>query len=385
MYYNNRMKTLFANAKVFTYTNGGYKLIARDFAAENGLICPDVTNCNKTIDLKGKIVIPMFVDIHCHGAVGYDFNTVTNFEQIDLIADYFLNFGTGTLLASIMTDSLDTMLWQIKLLSSYISSRHNNIKGIHLEGPFLSKQYKGAMDSKYIQDANLNIIKRFVNEGNGLIKQVTLSPELTNIEELTQYLIDNNIVVSMGHSGANNADTNKLIALGANNFTHVFNAMPGLSHKTENILSVALTNDKCYTEAIIDCKHLCENTIKIIYRQKSSDKLILITDSIMASGLGDGEYSLANQQIMVTDGDAVIRGTSTRAGSTLNMFTAFSNLIKLTNCSMIDAIKCSSINAAALIGLNISLLNPKENADFIVLVTALQNFDIYVNGNNLAK
>lgn len=374
------MKTLFANAKVFTVTSKGYQMLGRDFVTCNGIIATETSNCDKTVDLADYIVIPMFVDIHCHGAVGYSFNTVNDFSEINEIANYFIKRGTGSLIASLMADNIDVMLWQIKLISSYINSKHNTIiKGIHLEGPFLSQQYKGAMNAKFILEANLSTLKKLISEANGLIKQVTLSPEISNVSQLAQYLIDNNIVVSLGHSGASSAQTNSLIKIGANNFTHIFNAMSPISHKTDGILSTALLSDECYAEIIADGKHLTHDTVILSYKLKTSDRLILITDSIL-SGCNDGEYKLTGQNINITKGDAFLAETPTRAGSTLDMFTAYKNLIKMTNCTIIDGIKCSSINAAKLLKLKHSFLNPKDNANFIAINKFTNNFDVYING-----
>lgn len=374
------MKTLFANAQVFTITSKGYQMLGRDFTACNGIISTETSNCDKTVDLADCIIIPMFVDIHCHGAVGFNFNTVTDFFEIDEIANYFIKRGTGSLIASLMADNIDAMLWQIKLIGSYINSKHNTIiKGIHLEGPFLSQQYKGAMNAKFILEANLSTLKKLINEANGLIKQVTLSPEISNVNQLAQYLIDSNIVVSLGHSGASSAQTNTLIKIGANSFTHIFNAMAPLSHKTDGILSTALLNDECYAEFIADGKHLTPDTVILSYKLKTSDRLILITDSIL-SGCSDGEYKLMGQSITVSKGGAFLAETPTRAGSTLDMFTAFNNFIDITNCNIIDAVKCSSVNAAKLLKLKHPFLNPNDSANFIAINKFTNNIDVYING-----
>ncbi|MDO9628710.1 MAG: amidohydrolase family protein, partial [Acholeplasmataceae bacterium] len=234
-----------------------------------------------TVDLKNMLVCPGLFDIHTHGAMGYDFNMAT-LDEMKIIMDYYLKNGVTSVLPTIMTDDVKVIHCQLKRIAE-LKEIYPSIHGIHLEGPHLAMKYKGAMPESYILKPDLDLFKSFIEDSNHLIRLTTIAPELENALELIKYAKKNNIQVTLGHSDATFDETYQAIHEGAGSFTHLFNAMRPLNHHEPGILGAALTS-KNYTEMIMDGMHLNKNTVMMLKNIRPYNKLIIVTDSIMATG-----------------------------------------------------------------------------------------------------
>lgn len=356
------MTTLYKNCKLAIHG----ELVEKEMLVEDGLIKKigiGLTG-DETIDLEGKTVYPKIIDQHTHGGGGYDFTLATLDEMRKLIA-FYREQNVGTVFPTLMTDSRETMLSQMDKIVE-LSKECPEVKGIHAEGPFLSHEYKGATPENYIQTPNLDMAKALVEHGKGLLKLVTVSPELENALEVIKYFIDNGVAVNLGHSGATYEETKKAMDIGANGFTHTFNAMRPIHHHEIAISGLALLSDG-YCEAICDGRHLNKNTVRLMLKTKGLNRLILVTDSIMAAGLPDGEYRLGANRIKVIDGDAQLWDLSSRAGSTLKAFDGVKNFAAFTGLPLEKAIVPASENPATYLGLNTGVLEEGRLAEFFVL------------------
>jgi N-acetylglucosamine-6-phosphate deacetylase len=322
-------------------------------------------NFDEIIDLDSQLVLPGLFDIHTHGIIGEDFNSSSK-EGIIKALDFYLSQGVTSLYPTVMTDHPDTMIKQLRLISE-VAKDYKIIKGIHLEGPFLNPIYKGAMPKDYLFTPTIELFNTFNKAANQLIKIVTIAPELDGAIELIKYLNDKGIIASIGHTAASYNEAMAGINAGAKSFTHTFNAMK-LSHQHDpNAMGAALLSSS-YAEVIADGLHVHPDMVRLLVNHKGVDKVIGITDSMMAAGLGDGMFTLGINQVIVKNKDAKIKDTDTRAGSTLLASECLDNLIKFTGLSIEYAIDMMTINPATMLGLDHEYGQIKQGyiADFFI-------------------
>ncbi|MBC5629631.1 N-acetylglucosamine-6-phosphate deacetylase [Clostridium sp. NSJ-6] len=335
----------------------------------------------KVIDANGQVVVPGFIDIHTHGGNGIDINHASK-DDLNKLSKFFASCGVTSFLPAILTDTHETMC---KLLSEIADAKEegtdgSEILGIHMEGPFLCVQYKGAMPEYLIQDSSIENIKDYINSSKNNIKYMTISPENKGVEELVAYLRENNIVASMGHTGADYNKCLSCINAGVTSSTHVFNAMGTLHQHRPSAIGAALESD-IYSEIICDGFHLHPGIVRLIIKVKGDEKILAITDSIMAAGLSDGEYKLGVNDIVVKEGDAQLVSDGTRAGSTLTMDRALINLIKFTGRKLEDVIRFLTKNQANVLGLdNKGEIAVGKDGDIVILDNKLTPICTVVKG-----
>ena len=301
------------------------------------------------IDLSGMKVYPGLFEIHTHGLLGEDFN-ISSEKELEKALEGYQKQGVTSLYPTVMTDDPQTMVNQLNIIY-HLSKRYSIIKGIHLEGPFLNPLYKGAMPESFLRKPSIEWFDIFNDAAQGLIKILTISPELDDALELIKHAKKHGVVVSIGHSAASYEEALLGIEAGASSFTHTFNAMK-LSHQHDpNVMGAALLSD-CYTEVISDGFHVHPKMVKLLVKTKGIDKVIGITDSMMAAGLGDGEFMLGVNHVTVKDGDATITDTGVRAGSTLLASECLKNLCRFCDIDIEYAIDMMTKNPAKLLGVD---------------------------------
>lgn len=311
-------------------------------------IAPDIKCDCETVDVSGKRIVPALIDIHTHGANGSDFN-LANLEEMRKIMKFYQSRGVGSVLPTVMTDEDEIMKKQLSLIKE-LAKDFTEIKGIHLEGPFLSEEYCGAMPPRLLQKASFEKFQEYQEASGGLIKLVTVAPEVPGAIEYIQKVTAAGVVVSLGHSGADYETTMKAIAAGAKSFTHTLNAMKHLNQHAPNIAGAAYLSDN-YTEVICDGRHVNPDVVRFLLKVKGLNKIIGITDSMMAAGLGDGRFKLGQNDVTVIDGDARMTETGTRAGSTLLADHGLQNFLRFTGLPLEKGIKVMTENPAKLLGI----------------------------------
>lgn len=335
-------------------------------------------------DYSGMTMIPGFIDVHTHGGDGNDFTTCENIDDIEKILRFYISHGVTSVLPTLLTEHDEIIFKQEELI--YEASKTNKIiKGIHLEGPFLSKKYKGAQLEECLQLPTISKCDEFIKHSHGLFKYMTIAPELEGSEEVIKYLVSKGIKVSMGHSDASFDDVTIAKKAGATCITHCMNAMRGIHQHTPSILSAAWYYEDLYNEVILDGIHVHPEMVEFIRKIKTNDKIIGITDSLMCAGLPNGEYKIGNTPIIVKDGDCVIKETGVRAGSSLNMEQAFKNVKKFSNLDDLEAMKMTSLNAAKMLGISkdFGSIAEKKYADFVILDKDYKIKEVYIFGEKV--
>lgn len=322
------------------------QLQREDMLVEDGKIvkiAPSIDVDADVIDVKGKTILPKLFDEHTHGSFGYDFNLAT-YDEMKKIIEFYKEQKIGTVYPTLLSDEDEVIERQLILLKK-LAEEFPEVKGVHLEGPFLCRDYKGAMPEHLLQLPNIATLEHLQKVAGGLIKLMTISPELDGAPEFVAKAVAIGVKINLGHSGATYAQTMACIDAGATGFTHTFNAMKHMHQHELNIGGTAMLCD-AYCEAICDGLHLCPQTVALLTKVKGLSKMVGVTDSIMAAGLSDGFYKLGVNDVVVKNGDARLVIGDTRAGSTLKAFDGLKNYAKFTNLPIEKAIIAWSENPA---------------------------------------
>jgi len=266
---------------------------------------------DRPADLQLRTVIPPFVDIHTHGACGVDFGT-PGLDPTPAIAHHRRN-GSGVIQASIATGPLAATERRIKELSSLV--RAGELAGIHLEGPWLSPRHRGAHDRALLQPPQLDQVQALIDVGCGSVRMVTIAPELPGALPAIRWLVDHDVVVALGHTAADATAVRRAVDAGAIVVTHLFNGMPPLHHREVSLPGIALIDERLWVELIADGVHVCDDAVDLV-RIVARERLILVSDSMAAAGLGDGAYVLAGSHVRVAGGVATLADSGHLAGST---------------------------------------------------------------------
>lgn len=339
-------------------------------------------NC-EIIDAKGKYVSPGFIDIHIHGNMGKDTMDATK-EALTTIAKSIVRHGVTSFLPTTMTmdqESIYNALDAIKSLMGYGEDKAE-ILGAHLEGPFINQKYKGAQNESYIIEPSYEFIEKYKD----VIKVITYAPEQDENFKFTKEVVKNtDIALSIGHSKATFNQATEAINLGARNITHLFNAMTPLNHRNPGVVGAGLTSD-IYCEIIADKIHISEDLFQFILDNKGEDKLILITDSIEAGGLEDGEYSLGGQKVTVKDSQARLE-SGALAGSVMPLNKMVYNFLNNTNLDIRKVVRLAAINPARSIGIDKTKgsIEIGKDADIILIDEDINCYMTINKGNIVYK
>ncbi len=321
-----------------------------DITVENGkFVSFEKTDCDG-IELDGKKVFAGLIDIHTHGCIGFD----TMDGVFDEMSDFHAANGVTSWLPTTMTASFEALK---KLTDIDINKiKGANVLGFHLEGPYIAEKYKGAQNADFIQNPDYEKFSQFRN-----VKMVTIAPEL---EGSMDFIKKCSCVVSLGHTSSDYDTAVEAMENGALCLTHIFNAMPPLHHRNPSVIGAAVQKN-AYIQAICDGIHLHPAIITTLYKLFGTDRMILISDSMRATGYRDGEYEFGGQMVWVKGYEARL-ADGTLAGSVSTLLNCVKCAIKF-GIPEADAFKMASETPARLLGINKGELKIGYDADFIVL------------------
>ncbi|MBF2019058.1 MAG: N-acetylglucosamine-6-phosphate deacetylase [Hydrococcus sp. C42_A2020_068] len=313
----------------------------------------------KVLDVRGDWISLGGVDLQINGGLGLAFPDLkeTNLPQLQEICDYLWQQGVDAFLPTIVTTSVEKIQRSLSVIDDFIKLQKTEPKptakmlGVHLEGPFLNYEKRGAHPAEYLLHPTQETIEWVLGNFARVVKIITLAPELDPAEEVIPYLRSLGILVSLGHSTASAAEAKKAFELGASMVTHAFNAMPPLHHRKPGLLAEAIVNKNVYCSLIADGEHVCPTMIDLLLRASHYEKgIFLVSDALAPIGLPDGIYPWDERQIEVRNGTARL-ADGTLAGTTLPLLVGVENLVKWGICGVGSAIAMATESPRKAIGM----------------------------------
>ena len=303
------------------------------------------------IDAKGLYVSPGFIDIHTHGRGGYQVMDST-FESLNAISKASLQTGVTSFLVSTVTMPIESISHAIEnVVKNKEKVEGAQILGVHMEGPFFSKVYKGAQPEEYMIHPTIQNFVSIVNNNEDIVKKVSLAPELEGATELIPYLFEKGIIVSLGHTNATYQEAQRAIDLGATSATHTYNAMTPLTHREVGVTGTVMINQNVYAELVLDGIHVSYPAAKILLKTKGKDKVVLITDSVETAGLPDGIYESSMRTVRINNHQVrLLNGTL--AGSQADMNQCVKNVYQHLGLTLNEAVSLASYNPAKSLGID---------------------------------
>lgn len=344
----------------------------------DGFFAEEFTDEDDVLDAEGCYAIPGLVDVHFHGCMGYDFCDGTE-EALEKIAEYQASQGITTIVPATMTLPEKELMQIMHSAGAYKSHAGAVLAGINMEGPFISKAKKGAQDAAHILKPDAELFRKLQKEAKGLIKLVDIAPEEEGAMEFIKELKDG-VHISFAHTMADYNTAKQGYDLGACHATHLYNAMPPLSHREPGVIGAALDSEHVKVELICDGVHVHPAVVRATFELFGDDRIVMISDSMRATGLGDGIYTLGGQDVKVAGKVAKLVSDGALAGSVTNLMDCVRAAVLDMKIPLESAVACATMNPAKSVGLydqygsitvgkagNLVLLDPDLSLKAVIL------------------
>ena len=337
-----------------------------------------------TLDASGCYVIPGLIDVHFHGAMGHDFCDASD-EGISAIAAYEASRGVTSICPTTMTLPEERLAPIVASVAAHETvSGEAGIVGINMEGPYIAPDKVGAQNPAYVRSASVEEFERLQQQAKGLIKLVDVAPEQPgNLEFIRQ--MSHDVRVSVAHTCTGYDDACAAFDAGARHMTHLFNAMPSLHHREPGPIAAGAERNDVTAEIIADGVHIHPAMVRLAFALFGDDRMILISDSLRACGLGDGEYELGGQQFFVNGNRATIANGSL-AGSVSDVMACMRTAVRSMGIPLTSAVKAATVNPARALGLDgkLGVIAPGYQADAVVLDRDLNIKHVVLRGKAIA-
>lgn len=372
------MLMVIGNAKLFL--DGKFQDGSITF--ENGVITAiGPADTPADVDAQGKYLVPGFVDVHTHGAMGEDFSD-GKAEGMPTMSRHFASHGVTSFLATTMTLKEDVLTPAMHVIRDFQRPADGaKCAGIHLEGPFLSYAKRGAQAAENLHKPDTALFHRLNAASGGQVRLVTIAPEE---EDAMEFIEDVSKVctVSVGHTTADYATAMAAYKSGASHATHLYNGMPGLHHREPGVIAAAFESGAT-VELICDGLHIDPAVIRLTHKL-FGDKLVIISDSLRCAGMPDGEYELGGQPIEMKNGRATLLNSDTLAGSASNLLEELQNVVSY-GIPLEDALTAITITPARAVRLDdkIGSLSVGKCADLVLLNADLTLDSVYIDGTKI--
>jgi N-acetylglucosamine-6-phosphate deacetylase len=336
------------------------------------------------IDGNGNYLIPGMIDVHIHGADGFDMMDGTA-QSVEAVSKACARTGCTSFLATSVSSSLEDLLTMISSVSQLVGKEPGaQIAGIHIEGPYLNVKRKGMQNERYLRHPNLEEMKFILRKSDSLIRMVTLAPELPGGLEMISFLKNQGIIAAIAHSDATYEEALEAFRIGASHVTHCCNGMRPIHHRDPGLVLAAFEEDHVSVQAIVDGIHLHPAMVRLLYREKGTDKMVLITDALQAMGMGDGTYLFGGHEVKVSQGVATLVD-GTLASSTVTMNLALAKTVQ-SGIPLRDAVVMATQTPADLLGLsNKGRIAPGADADLVLMNEEFEVIWTIVDGKIVYK
>ena len=326
--------------------------IERDVCTDGPLLA-SASSDGRMLDASGCYVIPGLVDVHFHGCVGEDFSDASP-EGLQQMADFELSQGVTYICPAGMTLPEDQLTAICRNAAAHRAKNAGGAQlvGLHLEGPFLSTAKKGAQNGEFLHDPDSAMLRRLQKAAEGCVKLVTVAPEQPGAMDFIRAAVADGIAVSVGHTTADYDTAAAAFAAGADHATHLYNGMPPLHHRSPGVIGAAFDDPKVQVELICDGIHIHSSVVRATFRLFGAERVILISDSLRATGMPDGQYPFGGQEIEVHGNRATILGhPETLAGSVTSLMGCLRQAVAF-GVPLADAVRAASYNPARSIGID---------------------------------
>jgi N-acetylglucosamine-6-phosphate deacetylase len=334
-----------------------------------------------------RICVPGFIDLHIHGGAGHDLMEA-DADGFAAIGRHLAAHGTTAYFPTTLTASVARTLDALARLAGFIrefqkappAGLQAEPIGIHMEGPFISKIRKGVHPVEYIVAPARDLFDRFQEAAGGTLRLMTMAPEAEGAAEVIRQAFAQGVRVGMGHTDATYEQAEAAVDLGIRHAIHLFNAMRPFSHRDPGVIGAALTDDRLSAELIADGIHVHEPVIRLLARAKGPERILLVTDAVAATGMGDGTYTLGGFEIKVK-GPLACNRQGVIAGSVLTLDHALRNMMRFTGLPLRDVVRMATLNQARLMGLEKKgRIAVGADADLVLLTKDLEVAEVCLRG-----
>ncbi len=302
---------------------------------------------DRRIDGRGAYALPGFIDLHIHGSLGFDVMD-GSLSSLESLCDFLVRGGVTSFLGTTMTDSIPRIKAALAAMTTFAEQSGGPFLGAHIEGPYLNAAFRGSQPEAHLRQPKREEYLPWLQ--SGLVKLITLAPEIAGGEDLMKEALAHGACVSIGHSGADYEAATRYFAAGARQVTHTFNGMAGIHHRQPGIFVAALENPAVTFQIIPDGIHVHRAVVNMLARLVGIERVVVITDAVVAAGLGDGDYTIGEVALRVRNGQARTPGGGL-AGSTLTMDQALRNMMRFCDLSLAEALPMLTRAPARSLGL----------------------------------
>lgn len=377
------------NVKVYTeeksFKDG--KIIIND-----GVFAEYADGADDVIDGEGCYAVPGFIDLHFHGCMGYDFCDGTK-EAIEEIAKYEASIGVTAISPATMTLPVDELKDILKVAAEYkkeasekSDAKAADLIGINMEGPFISPAKKGAQDERNIISCDAKVCQEFLDASEGLVKFVGIAPETSDEAVSFVKQMKNKVHISLAHTNADYDTAKAAFDAGANHAVHLYNAMPAFTHRAPGVVGAVSDSPHVNAELICDGVHIHPSVVRATFKMMGAERMILISDSMRATGMPDGQYTLGGLDVNVVGNRATLVSDGALAGSATNLMDCVRTAVKVMGIPLETAIACATMNPAKALGEyeNYGSITPGKKANVVLLDKELNLKAVVKDGIKIA-